>query len=576
MPAQPGITLSGLSYTISVPGDPNVVWECRPVFWQIAADASTKFVYGQTSNGVATKKFHHIFKTRHFTVQAKIRYDGVPEPANWEGQSTNLVGQATTGKTITYSAAVDKFAYKKAVTQDFWDITISGTCGEPTYSAGWGTQKTQTTLSAEQIRQYGGTSFTYDANELLIGARLVVVWYTGTTQQTDANLKTAVQTAASTWVASGFDSSLKQRPTEVLTDAPGHGAFILNYGPRTTIEDYTLPASAKHVDPSGIDDFQRTSAFADSLLGAADDTTLSNAGTDYVSVTSGKTQSIRTYRKLTNEERIEYRGTRDQADPFGNVPDGTNPIITTDVFNIDTILGQTAPDICNKLVSSLNSSTSSAPWSLATGTLLNKQKGMRQIGRPHDDKKIIRELPVTRRERRACQVLGTVVTVQVPQALVIDSTHHKAYISHYDLQVTRQIIVYRRWRYCDNEADWDAEVICGMYNASTENSSLFLGKQANTFVYHGSRISDNWGKEGTNRWIRYDYVFERVWQIVNVGGTPTMYPAHFNDGNIPMDCPYESALAKQSSPTPLATQINANWQPGGPAGSVGWATAFTA
>jgi hypothetical protein len=283
---------------------------------------------GRTSGGADKISYRHLRQLGTFSATGKASLKKAPEPAAWRGAETTITLKQGTDRTVTHTIVIDSFtAEKGAKTTDLWDITITARIvGEPLYSNGWD-QETDPTASKSDIRSYVGTSFQHDPSTLQTNGIITVDYWT-LSANTDATLHSRLVAAISAWVATGFDATLKVRPSVITQDAADGGVITLNFGLTTTAEDVINPQTVKRVDPQKIHTGGTVAAInATPSIPTVSGNTLVERETTFQELNDNNILEVTDYAQKDTRDDIEMDGTQAKIDETGIESEGQDTAV---------------------------------------------------------------------------------------------------------------------------------------------------------------------------------------------------------------------------------------------------------
>lgn len=279
---------AGLSTAIGMPGSGSL-FQVVAYFFQARTQNALKQRFGRDTSGELSFRFLH--PGGGILVKGDIPGTQPPEPADWVGFETTLVAQYAANKTITWTVVVESFELVNAQKEsDLYAFTAElKIVKKAVYSAGWGTATDGGSVDKFDNREYSGTQFVHDPDDLQTSGQITVDYWT-LSANNDATLKSRLVTAISTYVATDFDSHLKNRLDTIHQDADDGGVMVFRFALTTTKEDALNEATSRRVDPNGLTTTETTAKFN---------------GTPDVALTSGQVARETSFKDYNANETLQ-------------------------------------------------------------------------------------------------------------------------------------------------------------------------------------------------------------------------------------------------------------------------------
>lgn len=322
---QRGEQPSGISGTFLSSPDGSGQYKCQSFFWAIQRYADMVERYGQVVNGDAAHDFRQSNRSGKGKALVTITTEAPPEPAEWNGATLSFVCQIGIDEddvaiTKTYSIVVESFddrsdlkASYNDTSAELWYADIGfRTIGDPTYSANWGDQEEEPEVDLAKVRQYRGTSFTWDADDLGTAAIFNIDWY-ASNPRTDADLRTLIEGEVGEFVATDFDPGLKANPSTIRRDSPTGGTISIPFQRTTPAERIIDEATGRTVDPSALDSHETTAAF-NTTPGSGSISGLVSRGISFKEYNDANTLQVKNWGPTTTQEDWEFPRTTTEED----------------------------------------------------------------------------------------------------------------------------------------------------------------------------------------------------------------------------------------------------------------------
>lgn len=249
--------------------------------------------------------------TKNLVLSGKAHLKAPPEPAQWRGQTKQVVLQAGRARTVTLQIIVDTFEASYKSSDDSWDITITARqTGEPVYSEDWGEQEDSGDVTKTDVRLYEGSFETHDLQGLASAAQITIDWYGVALATDEARHNRLLDAIIGTAIPA---TGLKKRPGTFFQDAADGGTIVLTFGLNDTKDEVLHPRNQPNIDPQGLGS-NATTADINSPAPTPTGAAFKLRERSTVKLNDGKTLNTAAWALTDQKEDVENQGTVYQLD----------------------------------------------------------------------------------------------------------------------------------------------------------------------------------------------------------------------------------------------------------------------